>query len=125
MIFVVQKHHARKLHYDLRLEMEGVLKSWAIPKEPPRERGVKRLAIQTEDHLLGYAGFEGEIPEGLYGAGEVKIWDEGRYILKKREEGKIEFTLMGEKLRGNYALVRFPKGGKDTWLLFKVAPRSL
>ena len=116
-IFVIQKHAARRLHYDLRLEMDGVLKSWAVPKEPPVEAGVKRLAVQVEDHPLEYANFEGIIPEGHYGAGKVEIWDKGIYILRERTENKIIFDLEGERLRGTYVLIRF-KGDKN-WLFFK------
>jgi len=116
-IFVIQKHAARRLHYDLRLEMDGVLKSWAVPKEPPVEAGVKRLAVQVEDHPLEYANFEGIIPEGHYGAGKVEIWDKGSYILRERTENKMIFDLEGERLRGTYVLIRF-KGDKN-WLFFK------
>jgi bifunctional non-homologous end joining protein LigD len=118
--FVVQEHNARRLHYDLRLEREGVLKSWAVPKGIPKESGVKRLAVQTEDHPLDYGGFEGEIPKGQYGAGMVKIWDSGFYEVKLWEEDKIEFLLHGERLRGRYVLVRLKKGGKKNWLLLKM-----
>jgi len=116
-IFVIQKHAARRLHYDLRLEMDGVLKSWAVPKEPPKEAGVKRLAVQVEDHPLEYANFEGTIPEGHYGAGKVEIWDKGSYVLRERTENKIVFDLEGEKLRGTYVLLRFR--GDENWLFFK------
>ena len=118
-IFVVQEHHSRRLHYDLRLEKDGVLKSWAIPKGMPSSTNKKRLAVETEDHPLGYANFEGEIPEGQYGAGVVKIWDEGNYDLKTWEENIVEFTLKGKKLRGRYILVRLKKAGKKNWLLLK------
>jgi DNA ligase D-like protein (predicted 3'-phosphoesterase) len=118
-IFVVQEHHARRLHYDLRLAMGGVLKSWAIPKPPPAERGVRRLAIQTEDHPLEYADFEGVIPEGMYGAGKVKIWDRGTYEVESIKEEKMVFRLKGEKLRGRYVLLRFKKGGENAWLFFR------
>ncbi|MFH1645909.1 MAG: DNA polymerase ligase N-terminal domain-containing protein [Candidatus Omnitrophota bacterium] len=120
-IFVVQKHNASHLHYDFRLEKEGVLKSWAIPKEPPEVSGVRRLAIEVEDHDLDYADFEGEIPEGHYGAGTVEIWDKGTYDLIKVEEKEIVFDLHGKRLTGQYCLVRFtPKDGKgNTWLFFK------
>src|SRR3972149_10375400 len=108
--FVIQKHSATHLHYDFRLEMDGVLKSWAIPKEPPTELGVKRLAVEVEDHQLSYIDFEGVIPDGGYGAGNVEIWDKGTYLLKDRRENKIMFTLFGEKLSGNYTLLRFKEG---------------
>jgi len=115
--FVIQKHHARHLHYDFRLEMDGVLKSWAVPKEPPTESGVKRLAVQVEDHDFSYIDFEGTIPEGMYGAGKVEIWDKGTYTLKHRSKDKIQFILHGEKLSGDYVLIRF-RGDKN-WLFFK------
>jgi DNA ligase D-like protein (predicted 3'-phosphoesterase) len=115
--FAIQKHFAKRLHYDFRLEMDGVLKSWAVPKEPSTESGVKRLAVQVEDHELSYIDFEGTIPEGMYGAGKVEIWDKGTYTLKHRSKDKMVFTLHGEKLSGDYVLVRF-KGDKN-WLFFK------
>ncbi len=102
-VYVIQKHQARKLHWDLRLEMNGVLKSWAIPKELVDQKGVKRLAIQVEDHSLEYANFEGIIPEGYYGAGKVEIWDKGTYELEKREENKIVVRIKGKKLKGSSA----------------------
>jgi len=116
-VYVIQKHQARRLHYDLRLEMDGVLKSWAIPKTPPTEKGVKRLAVQVEDHPVDYANFEGTIPDGQYGAGTVEIWDKGRYILKERDEDKLVFEIEGNRLRGDYCLVRFK--GRKNWLFFK------
>ncbi|MCD6530671.1 3'-phosphoesterase [Candidatus Bathyarchaeota archaeon] len=116
-IYVIQKHQARRLHYDLRLEMDGVLKSWAVPKTPPLEKGVKRLAVQVEDHPIDYANFEGVIPEGHYGAGTVEIWDRGTYTLKKRDENKIVFEIHGQKLKGEYCLLKF-KDDKN-WLFFK------
>jgi DNA ligase D-like protein (predicted 3'-phosphoesterase) len=115
--FVIQKHEATHLHYDFRLEMDGVLKSWAIPKEPPTEPGVKRLAVQVEDHELSYMYFEGVIPEGKYGAGKVEVWDKGTYTLKHRSANKIMFTLHGEKLSGDYTLLRFKED--KNWLFFK------
>jgi bifunctional non-homologous end joining protein LigD len=119
-IFVVQGHNARRLHYDLRLEKQGVLKSWAVPKGIPQETGEKRLAVQTEDHPLEYQKFEGTIPKGQYGAGTVRIWDKGTYELKIWKDDKIEFTLSGEKLHGLYALVRLKKATEKDWLLMKV-----
>jgi len=118
-IFVVQKHDASHLHYDLRLEMDGVLKSWAVPKEPPGEEGVKRLAVQTEDHPLDYADFEGVIPEGNYGAGTVERWDGGSLDIIDRGENKIIFKLDGEKLKGDYVLLRMRKSEPKNWLFFK------
>ncbi len=114
--FVIQKHQATHLHYDFRLEMDGVLKSWALPKDPPTTSGVRRLAVQVEDHPLDYIDFEGSIPEGTYGAGTVEIWDKGTYILRTRKEGKIEFTLQGNKLEGIYLLIRFRN---KNWLFFR------
>ena len=120
MRFVVQKHYAFHLHYDLRLEMDGVLKSWAIPKEPPVESGIKRLAIPVEDHELSYIYFEGIIPEGLYGAGSVEIWDKGEYELLNMDDKKIEIHLKGNKLKGYYTLIKF----KDNWLFLKYRKES-
>jgi len=116
-IFVVQRHDASHLHFDFRLELDGVLKSWAIPKEPNDKD--KRLSIQVDDHNLSYANFEGEIAEGNYGAGKVKIWDKGKYDLESRKENKIVFILHGKKLKGRFCLLRFKKVGKG-WLFFKV-----
>jgi len=118
-IFVVHKHDASHLHYDLRLEIAGVLRSWAIPKEPPEKAGVKRLAIQTEDHPLEYADFEGTIPEGMYGAGTVRIWDSGEFVIEKEKDEELLFELKGRKLTGKYALIRTKFRGKDSWLFFK------
>src|SRR3989344_4994001 len=97
LIYCIQKHHASHLHYDLRLEMNGVLVSWAIPKEPPKVKGVKRLAVMTEDHPIGYEKFHGTIPEGEYGGGKVEIWDSGFYELKIKDEKKIEFFIHGKR----------------------------
>jgi DNA ligase D-like protein (predicted 3'-phosphoesterase) len=116
-IYVVQKHAATHLHYDLRLEMDGTLKSWAIPKEPPIDVGVKRLAVQVEDHPISYATFQGTIPKGEYGAGTVEIWDKGTYKLIDRKEDKIIVEINGEELRGSYVLVRLK--AKQNWLFFK------
>jgi DNA ligase D-like protein (predicted 3'-phosphoesterase) len=115
--YVIQKHAATHLHYDLRLEMDGVLKSWAIPKEPPDTPGVRRLAVQVEDHPLDYANFEGTIPEGEYGAGTVEIWDRGNYKLVDRKEDKLIVEINGSKLKGVYVLVRFKE--QKNWLFFK------
>ncbi len=116
-IYVIQKHAATHLHYDLRLEMDGVLKSWAIPKEPPSAPGVRRLAVQVEDHPIEYATFEGAIPEGEYGAGTVEIWDRGAYKLIERSEDKFIVEINGNKLKGIYVLVRFKD--QKNWLFFK------
>ena len=120
-IFVVHNHFSKKHHYDLRLEFEGVLKSWAIPKEPPMKKEIKRLAIQVEDHPLEYANFQGEIPEGHYGAGKVEIWDKGTYELEDKKKNKIVFNLNGKKLKGKYVLVKANYGSKPgkNWLFFK------
>ena len=118
-IFVVHEHDASHLHYDLRLEIAGVLRSYAIPKEPPIKEGIKRLAIQTEDHPLEYAGFEGTIPEGMYGAGTVRIWDSGEFVIEKDMDEELLFELKGKKLMGKYALIRTKFKGKDSWLFFK------
>jgi DNA ligase D-like protein (predicted 3'-phosphoesterase) len=115
--FVIQKHAATHLHYDFRLEMDNVLKSWAIPKEPPTQPGIRRLAMEVEDHEISYINFEGTIPKGEYGAGTVEIWDKGTYTLKDRSKDKIEFTLHGDKLKGDYALIKF-KADKS-WLIIK------
>ncbi|MBU2560486.1 3'-phosphoesterase [archaeon] len=118
-LFVVQKHDASSLHYDLRLSFDGVLKSWAVPKEPPTKTGVKRLAIMTEDHPLTYATFEGTIPKGQYGGGTVEIYDSGTFELEEREDKKIVFVLKGRKLSGKYVLLKFQKAGDNGWLFFK------
>lgn len=130
--YVIQEHHARRLHYDFRLELDGTLKSWAIPKGPSLDPSVKRLAVHVEDHPLEYAAFEGEIPEGHYGAGSVIIWDRGAWtpaggVAAARagyRAGKLSFMLDGDKLHGGWALVRSrglrDSGGKhEQWLLIK------
>jgi bifunctional non-homologous end joining protein LigD len=126
--FMVHKHHARRLHYDLRLEMEGVLASWAVPKGPSYDPAVRRLAVETEDHPLAYGAFEGRIPDGEYGAGDSLIWDRGTWetvppgqATRMKAKGHIELELHGEKLRGRWHLVRTGRSepGKSSWLLFK------
>jgi len=119
--FVVHKHQASHLHYDFRLEMEGVLKSWAVPKGVPVEPGVRRLAVQVEDHPIEYIDFAGTIPDGEYGAGTVEIWDKGNFELDKKAPDRLEFTLNGEKLSGNYVLIH-TDGNK--WLLIKRKVKS-
>ncbi len=118
-IFVVHEHHAKSLHYDLRLEREGALKSWAVPKGIPLEKGTKRLAIQVEDHPLEYAGFEGKIPEGQYGAGTVRIWDRGTYETIIWDERKIEVEFRGRLISGRYTLIKFSRAGESQWLIFR------
>ena len=119
LIFVIQEHHARRLHYDLRLENGGVLKSWAVPKGMPESTSQRRLAVETEDHPIEYANFEGSIPEGQYGAGTVKIWDKGHFEAKVWDDDKIEFALNGQRLKGHYILVRLKRAGDKDWLLLK------
>ncbi len=121
-IFVVQEHHASHLHYDFRLSMNGVLKSWAVPKGVPEEKGIKHLAVETEDHPLEYATFEGEIPKGEYGGGQVKVWDHGEYVLEHRDQDKVVIELKGTRLKGRYSIVRF-KGRESSpknWLIMKL-----
>ncbi len=131
-LFVIQKHAARTLHYDFRLEIEGVLKSWAVPKGPSTNPRNKRLAVPTEDHPLDYADFEGVIPEGEYGAGTVLVWDTGtfRNLTEKKgrpiplnealAHGHLKVWLAGKKLKGGYALTRFQKEPDENWLLVKL-----
>ena len=114
--YCIQEHHATRLHYDLRLELSGVAKSWALPKKPTSEEGVKRLAVEVEDHDISYMDFEGVIEEGSYGAGEVKIWDSGWWEPESIKDGKIVMMLHGKKLRGRFTILRFKKG---YWLFFK------
>lgn len=118
--FVVHEHEATHLHYDFRLEMEGVLRSWAVPKGPSMNPSEKRLAVLVEDHPLEYIDFEGIIPQGQYGSGSVAIWDSGTYSLLEQKEDKISFFLKGEKLKGNFTLLHLKGKGKgNEWLLIK------
>jgi DNA ligase D-like protein (predicted 3'-phosphoesterase) len=120
--YVIHEHLSRRLHWDLRLEKDGVLKSWAVPREPPAQENVKRLAVAVEDHPLGYGTFEGEIPAGNYGAGSVKIWDSGKYEPLDIKDGKWVFRLAGKRLSGKYCLIHLrPRPGEKTenWLFFK------
>lgn len=133
-VFVIQKHEASNLHYDFRLEVGGVLKSWAVPKGPSTDTSIKRLAIPTEDHPMAYSEFEGVIPEGEYGAGPVLVWDRGTYRNLRAEkeedglsmpealkEGQVEVWLEGNKLKGGYALIRTNENPEDErWLLIKM-----
>lgn len=120
--FVIQEHDASTHHYDLRLEIDGVLKSWAIPKGVPQEKGQKNLAIKTEDHDIEYIDFEGEIPEGKYGAGEVTIWDKGTYELKKRDEEELKFVLKGNKINNEFVIVPFESSGdEDNYLMINIS----
>ncbi len=129
--YVIQKHQASHLHYDFRLEWDGVLLSWAVPKGPSLDPSTKRLAMRVEDHPVEYSGFEGTIPEGEYGAGTVMVWDTGTWrpedpdVEAALRRGDLKFTLRGKKLRGSWVLVRtrgFPRGGsskRESWLLIK------
>src|SRR6266446_8111838 len=124
--FVIQKHDASRLHYDFRLQMEGVLKSWAVPKGLPWAQGEKHLAVEVEDHPIEYATFEGIIPEGQYGGGTVMVWDRGNYHVygedppKALREGRLHLVLDGEKAKGEWALIRTRmEAGKPQWLLLK------
>lgn len=133
LIFVIQRHAATRLHYDFRLEMEGVLKSWAVPKGPSLDPKDKRLAMMVEDHPYDYKDFEGNIPEGNYGAGQVEIWDSGTYepleensklsdekeLLKELHAGSLKFILHGKKLKGEFALVKMKNTEDNSWLLIK------
>ena len=114
--FSIQKHVASHLHWDLRLERKGILKSWAIPKEPPIVKGVRRLAIEVDDHDLSFINFEGVIPEGEYGAGAISLWDSGSYELLSEDDRGMKLLLSGKRLSGKYTLHRF-EGTK--WLFFK------
>jgi bifunctional non-homologous end joining protein LigD len=131
-IFVVQRHAARRLHYDFRLELDGVLKSWAVPRGPSRRVGERRLAVHVEDHPLEYATFQGIIPAGQYGAGTVEIWDRGSWTphedaRRAYQAGKLSFTLDGEKLRGDWTLIRMggraAEESKENWLLVRSRER--
>jgi bifunctional non-homologous end joining protein LigD len=118
--FVVHEHHASRVHFDFRLEVKGVLRSWAVPKGPSMNPAEKRLAILVEDHPLDYIDFEGIIPDGEYGAGPVVVWDTGDYTLEKEDRDILEFVLHGKRLRGGFALVHIKGRGKgNEWLLVK------
>ena len=126
MRFLVQEHHARSLHYDFRLEMAGVLKSWALPKGPSLNPSDKRLAVMVDDHSLEYFGFEGIIPADQYGAGAVVVWDQGEYSLLEGDDplgalegGKMIIELRGKILKGGFALVKMKGRGESNWLLIK------
>jgi len=118
-IYVIQKHDASHLHYDLRLEKNGVLKSWAVPKEPPIKEGIRRLAVQVEDHPIEYATYEGTIPKGEYGAGTVEIWDRGTFVPELFDKDRVIFVIRGERLQGKYCLIRL-KPNEKNFLFFKM-----
>lgn len=125
LVYAIQKHSASRLHFDLRLEEGGVLKSWAIPKLPVNKPGIKRLAVQTEDHPLGYEEFEGTIPAPGYGAGTVEIWDRGEYRPLENKPYLRTMEIFGRRLEGRFALVRLKagRGGDKNWLFFKLADK--
>jgi len=119
-LYVVQEHDASNLHWDFRLERDGVLKSWALPKKPPTDAGPRRLAIQVDDHSLEHGDFEGTIPEGEYGAGTVKIWDRGTFEVIEWSDHKVAVEIQGEKLNGIYYLIQTkPEEESQNWLFFK------
>lgn len=117
--FVVQEHHSRTHHFDFRLERDGVFKSWAVPKGLPEELGVKRLAIQVEDHALDFGGFEGTIPAGEYGAGTIQIWDSGTYETLHWAAEHIQVRLHGNRLKGVFEILKFRHGKEREWLVFQ------
>ena len=118
-VYVIQEHHAKRLHWDLRFEIDETLKSWALPKNPPQKIGEKRLAVSVTDHPIEYALFDGEIPEGNYGAGKVKIWDKGTFELESKNSKKLIVNIKGKKLKGRYCLLHF-KPAEKNWLFFKL-----
>lgn len=118
-VYVIQEHHAKKLHWDLRFEVDDTLKSWALPKIPPQKEGERRLAVAVDDHPIEYALFEGVIPAGNYGAGQVKIWDRGTFEIIEKEGKKLLINIKGEKLKGRYCLLHF-KPQEKNWLFFKL-----
>lgn len=123
-VYMVHEHHSRSHHYDLRLEFDGVLRSWAVPKGLSEEPGVKRLAKEVPDHALAYAPFEGEIPEGSYGAGTVEIWDRGTFHVLEETPDKLVLDVRGKRIRGTYRLVRTSMGGdRKNWLVSLDAPK--
>lgn len=115
-VFVIQEHHARRLHYDVRFERDGVLVSWAVPKGLPTETGVVRLAVHTEDHPLEYADFAGEIPKGEYGGGQVIIWDRGHYETEKWTDREIQVNLHGQRVQGRYVFFQAGEDGRN-WMV--------
>jgi len=132
-IFVIQKHDASSLHYDFRIEVDGVLKSWAVPKGPSTNPKERKLAMPTEDHPLDYANFEGIIPENQYGGGTVMVWDAGTYeninkdengneipVVKSLKKGEVKISLNGKKIKGGYALIKTSKGKDARWMLIKM-----
>lgn len=119
--FVIQEHYARSHHFDFRLEKDGVLKSWAVPKGIPETEGMQRLAIQVDDHTLDFGDFEGTIPEGQYGAGEIKIWDRGVYDLIEWSAASITFELQGARISGSFKLTQFTSTEKHKWRFRKIS----